>query len=219
MTFLPEADITPETIAFGPLEIAFDQRVLRPRPWTVEQSRWASELLIDLEEGPVTELCAGAGQIGLLAVVNNDRELVLVDSNEVACEYSTLNAEHAGMAERVGVRQAKIEDAFEPAERFALVLADPPWVPTSHISDFPDDPQFTIDGGQDGLDLARTCVTAMSRHLGDGGSGLLQLGNTEQAAQLAAWLDEEHPDLGLSLKDVRSFESHGVVLLLSRATV
>ena len=50
------------------LEISYDQRVLEPRPWTAAQSRWASSLFRVLPPGPVLELCAGAGHIGLLAV-------------------------------------------------------------------------------------------------------------------------------------------------------
>ncbi|MEN3273049.1 MAG: hypothetical protein V7636_1810, partial [Actinomycetota bacterium] len=52
--------------SFGGLEIAFDDGVLTPRPWTIEQSQWAIELLHALPDGPVLELCCGAGQIGLV---------------------------------------------------------------------------------------------------------------------------------------------------------
>ena len=59
---------TIRTMTFGDLEIAYDDRVLTPRPWTALQSEWAAELLESAPAGPVLELCAGAGQIGLLAV-------------------------------------------------------------------------------------------------------------------------------------------------------
>ena len=211
MTSLPKTELRLEAIAFGPLEITFDNRILRPRPWTVKQSRWASRLLRELEDGPVAELCAGAGQIGLLSVAEHDRDLVLVDSSEIACEYAAMNAQRAGMGDRVSVRHAWIDDAFDASERFALILADPPWVPSSHVSDFPEDPEFTIDGGPDGLDSARMCVAAMSRHLSDGGAALLQLGSAIQSSQLESWIREQ-PDLGLSLKEARNFEPGGVVL-------
>ena len=45
-----------ETIDFGGLRIAFDQRVLRPRAWTENQSLWAAELLPSLPPGTVLEL-------------------------------------------------------------------------------------------------------------------------------------------------------------------
>ena len=60
-------------MVFGHLPIAFDERVLRPRPWTVAQSRWAAELLHDRPApSAVLELCAGAGHIGLLALAMAD---------------------------------------------------------------------------------------------------------------------------------------------------
>ncbi len=40
---------------FGRLRIAFDGRVLRPRPWTTNQSAWAAEILPTAPGGPVLE--------------------------------------------------------------------------------------------------------------------------------------------------------------------
>src|SRR5207342_2779859 len=49
-----------QTLSFGGLSIAHDDRVLRPRRWTLHQSHWALELLPGLPDGPVLELCSGA---------------------------------------------------------------------------------------------------------------------------------------------------------------
>ena len=73
-----------EVIEFGSLSIQFDDRVLRPRRWTTAQSAWASALLDGAPEGPVLELCAGVGHIGLLAMTGQSRPLVLVDSSQIA---------------------------------------------------------------------------------------------------------------------------------------
>ena len=71
-------------LAFGCLDIAFDERVLRPRAWTMAQSTWGAELLDQMPAGPVLELCAGAGHIGLLALVASERQLVCVDATSRA---------------------------------------------------------------------------------------------------------------------------------------
>ena len=60
--------MTVRTAEYGPLSIAYDHRVLEPRPWTAAQSRWVSALLESAPPGPVLEICSGAGHIGLLAV-------------------------------------------------------------------------------------------------------------------------------------------------------
>ncbi|MFL6062810.1 MAG: methyltransferase domain-containing protein [Marmoricola sp.] len=170
-------------IEFGPLRIGYDSTVLRPRPWTEVQGRWASELLAVLPPGPVLELCTGAGQIGLLAVHSHDRHLVAVDASEEACSWARRNARRNGMAAEV--RHGDITTALGADERFALVVADPPWVPHGAVGRFPDDPLTAIDGGEDGLDIARTCVEVIGRHLVPGGAALLQVGSPEQVDQLA----------------------------------
>lgn len=175
---------TVETTDFGMLRISFDHRVLRPRPWTAAQSAWAAELAATGPAGPMLELCAGAGQIGLLAVLDTARSLVCVDVDPVACGFARRNAEAAGLADRVEVRVGRMEEVVRDEERFAVVVADPPWVRRAEVGRYPEDPLRAIDGGDDGLDLARTCVAVARRHLLPGGSALLQLGTVEQVGLL-----------------------------------
>lgn len=205
---IPEIETTlGEEVVFGPLTIAYDERVLRPRPWTVGQSAWAAEVLAQAGPGPVLELCSGAGQIGLLAVRDSDRRLVCVDANPVACAYTLQNAAAAAMGDRIEVRNGDLAEMVAPDEQFALVVADPPWVPGAETSRFPEDPLLAIDGGVDGLVVAIACVEVAAAHLGAGGSLLLQVGTTDQVAALAEPLAA---DLGLALVDTRVFE-RGVI--------
>ncbi len=170
----------PRSMTFGPLTIAYDERVLTPRPWTVLQAEWARELLEEAPPGPVLELCSGAGQIGLLAVHGTGRRLVCVDADPVACGYAATNAKAAGRGDLVEVREARL-DGLAPDEVYPLVIADPPWVRTDQVGCFPADPVRAIDGGEDGLRVARACVAAIDRHLHADGSALLQLGAIEAA--------------------------------------
>lgn len=199
------------TIRFDGLDIAYDDRVLTPRPWTAAQSRWAADLLATIPSGPVLELCAGAGHIGLLAVVGTDHRLVAVDADPVACEFARRNADAAGLADRVEVRNARMEEALDCDERFALIVADPPWVPSAHTGDYPADPLLAIDGGADGLALARACIGVAADHLDPGGVMLLQLGTTAQAAALEAELPDE-----LVVEEVRRPDPTGVVVAVRR---
>ena len=173
-----------ERMAFGGLTIAYDDRVLRPREWTTAQSDWAAELMVTAPGGPVLELCSGAGHIGLLAVAASGRRLVCVDANPVACDYARANALDAGLAELVDVRESRLERALAPDERFPVVIADPPWVPREQTSRFPEDPLTAIDGGDDGLDVARACLAVIDRHLAADGSAILQVGTRAQVDAL-----------------------------------
>lgn len=202
----------PERTKFGRLQIAFDDRVLRPRSWTTAQSEWAGELLQQAPPGAVLELCSGAGQIGLLGVLDSDRRLVCVDMNPVACDYIRHNADAAGLADRVEVREGAIAEALGADERFALVIADPPWVRRAETGRFPEDPLLAIDGGDDGMDVAWACVDAARGHLLPGGSLLLQLGTIEQVDSVRERLRDDE----LELTEVRWCD-RGVLLRIDLA--
>jgi release factor glutamine methyltransferase len=174
------------TTVFGGLRIDHDESMLPPRDWTLSQSQWAAELLADAPDGPVLELCAGAGHIGLAAIHDVRRPLVAVELNPRACRLLRVNADRAGLGALVDVREGRVDEALGPDERFALVIADPPWVRTAEVSDFPDDPVGTIDGGADGLDIARQCVAVIAGHLRLGGSAIVQVGLPDQAEAVCA---------------------------------
>lgn len=211
MTELLPAPATPQTIDFGPLTIAYDERVLTPRPWTVLQSHWARELLDTAPPGPVLELCSGAGHIGLLAVHGTDRRLVCVDTDPIACDYARENAEVAGLGARVAVHQSALS-SFDADHGFGLIIADPPWVLSEHVTCFPADPVLAIDGGPDGLEVARECLAVIDRLLLPGGSALLQLGSVAQTGAIG---DELPP--GLRAAEVRAEPGHGLVVRLVRS--
>jgi methylase of polypeptide subunit release factors len=200
-------DLPMRRTTFGGLDISWDARVLEPREWTLEQSLWAASILRDAPAGPVLELCCGAGQIGLRAVLDTERHLVCVDANPVAASYTLENARTAGLADRVEVRTGWIEEVLETGELFPVIIADPPWVPHDETSRFPEDPTLAIDGGGDGMDVVRTCVRAIEEHLTPGGAALLQLGSVEQARQVADLVRE------VTAGEVRDFE-RGVLLRL-----
>jgi release factor glutamine methyltransferase len=197
-------------VDFDGLRIEYDARVLAPRAWTAAQSRWAAELIRTAPAGPVLELCAGAGHIGLLAVTLAPRPLVCVDNDAVACGFLRRNAAVAGIP--VDVREGPMHAVLDGAEEFAVIVADPPWVPTSDVGRFPEDPVSAIDGGDDGLNLVRACLDVIDRHLAVDGSALLQVGPLDQArrvAELVASYD------GLDVVAVRAYE-RGSLLQLDR---
>ncbi len=206
-------ELARETIDFGGLQISFDDRVLRPRPWTAHQSRWAAELLPSLPDGEVLELCSGAGQIGLLAVADSARRLVCVDVNPVAAELTRSNARAAGLEDRVAMREGYMDAVLDPDERFPLVIADPPWVRRSETARFPEDPLLAIDGGDDGMTVVRACLTAISDHLADGGVALLQVGPGDQVDAVRDLLHGSDLRAG----EVRTFGERGALLRIDRS--
>jgi release factor glutamine methyltransferase len=200
---------TSRVVDFEGLSIEYDDRVLEPRAWTAEQSRWAAELIAWAPPGPVLELCSGAGHIGLLAVTLAHRALVCVDADATACAFLRRNAERAGI--RVDVREGRMTEALGTDERFAVVIADPPWVSTSDVGRYPEDPVTAIDGGSDGLELIRSCLDVVDRHLIPLGSAVLQVG----PSQVGAVEDLVADRTALALREVRTFE-RGALLRIDR---
>jgi release factor glutamine methyltransferase len=212
MTAAQEVRSTSTT--FGPLVVHYDARVLTPRPWTLMQSRWAAELAPRTAPGPMLELCAGAGQIGLAAAVLSRRRLVQVDSDPIAVGYAVANAALAGCADEVDVRHGMIDTVLAAGERFPMILADPPYVASSDIGAWPDDPPSAIDGGPDGLDLVRSCLRAARGHLVPGGVLLLQVAGGSQAETVASLLDLD-AGAGLTVRETRHHDRDRAVMLLT----
>lgn len=201
-----------QATTFGGLSVRYDDTVLRPRDWTIAQSERAAALLGELAAGPVLELCAGVGHIGLAAIAQHPRLLVQVELSESACSFAEQNAASAGLSELVDVRCSSLREALGPAERFALVIADPPWVRQRDVSQYLDDPVSAIDGGPDGLDVARACLDLMGRHLLPHGAGILQLGDMDQVVDLYG----ELTTYGLRCTGVDAYAGQGVLVELHR---
>jgi methylase of polypeptide subunit release factors len=171
------------TVRFGPVTIAHDDDVLEPRPWTLAQSAWAIDLAAEVPAGPILELCAGVGHIGLVVARATGRGLVQVEASAHAAGLAARNAATNGIDS--DVRTGDLDAALRAGERFPLVLADPPYVPSDRTEQHPEDPRSAIDGGDDGLDVARRCLAVAGAHLAPDGAVLLQLLDLGQAATLA----------------------------------
>jgi len=203
------------TCEFGPLTVSYDERVLTPRPWTFEQSRWAAELAAQAPPGPILELCAGAGHIGLAAAVLADRDLVQVEADPIAAQYAADNARRAGWDHRTQVRAALIETALDPRERFVLIVADPPYLLSSDIARWPEDPQVAIDGGTDGLDVIKHCLAVAAEHLTAAGQLLLQVAGPAQDARVRDLLAAA-PAVPLIPRATRVVDDERAVMLIGR---
>lgn len=209
--------MTARRITFGPLVVTFDDAVLHPRPWTLVQAAWVDELDREgaLPPGPILELCCGAGHIGQAAAAFTGRALVQVDVDPHACALARANAEANGLGAVVEVRHRDLGAAVDVTggERFPVVLADPPYVPTDEVGSWPDDPALAIDGGDaEGLALPRRCVAVAAGCLAAGGVVLLQ-------AKGAAQIEALGPDLGaagLVVDALREEDEERAVALLRR---
>ena len=196
-------------VDFEGLRIRTHPEVLAPREWTAAQGRWAAKLAGTRPDGPLLEVCAGAGHIGLLAASLTGRRLVAVDLSPVAGSLIEQNAAAAGVV--VDVRLGDMASVLGPSEAFPVMVLDPPWVRSREVEGFPEDPVLAIDGGEDGLRLVRSCVGVVAAHLMPRGAAVLQVGpdQVEEAGTVAR-------AQALVVREVREY-ARGALLHLEHA--
>jgi release factor glutamine methyltransferase len=166
---------------FYGLGFTVDRRGLVPRPDTetlvevaLERTRPRSMF------GRALDLCTGTGCVAIaFAKARPTWRVTASDVSAEAAELAWENARRLGVAFTVGVHQG---DLFEPLgeQRFDLVVANPPYIPTGDIAGLEPDirefePRLALDGGADGLDLVRAIVAGARARLEPGGVLALEI--------------------------------------------
>ena len=176
--------------AFRTIEVQVDQRVLIPRPETETLVDVALEALARAPAGasgeryePVAlDVGTGSGCIALaLAAEDPYVRVVAVDVDEGAVEVARRNAARLGLGGRVNVLRSDLLAALPPAERYDLIVGNPPYVPAAeyaalepNVRDY--EPRLALYGGADGLDVYRRLIPAAVERLVPGATLALEVG-------------------------------------------
>jgi methylase of polypeptide subunit release factors len=102
--------------------------------------------------------------------------------------------------------------ALGSSERFPIIIADPPYIPSADVRRFPEDPCAAIDGGHDGLNLIRECLDLAHGHLLVNGACLLQVHGLSQLAALEPLVASR----SLVVRDARIVDDDRAVALVGR---
>lgn len=130
----------------------------------------------------VVDLCCGSGALGL-ALVNElgprPVELVAADIDPVAVACARDNLAAVGGRVHQGDLFGALPEDLRG--RIDILLANTPYVPTGLIARLPPEardhePQAALDGGPDGLALARRTAATAAGWLAPGGSLLIEIG-------------------------------------------
>ena len=157
-----------------------------------KDSRWLARATVRRPVRASLDLCTGSGIQALLAAAHSERVLA-VDINPRAVRCTRFNAQISGAA-NVEVR---LGDLFEPvgaAERFDLITANPPFVPS------PLDELKFRDGGRSGEAIQQRIVASLPRYLAPGGIAQMvtELGEREDepiVKRVRQWLDGAPMDI------------------------
>jgi release factor glutamine methyltransferase len=171
-------------VEFYGLRIAVDPGVFVPRRRTEVLVREAASLA--RPGAVVVDLCCGSGALGVaLASLVESVELHAADLDPAAVACARRNVGAIGGRVHAG-------DLYEalPPELLGLVdvlLANVPYVPTTAVASMPPEardhePRTALDGGGDGLDVARRVVRAAPDWLAPGGSLLFETSESQAAA-------------------------------------
>ena len=193
--------------AFWTLDLTLNADTLDPRPDTETIVEAALDALPD-RSAPLRILDLGTGTgcilLALLAELPNATGLG-IDLSPSAVQAATGNAVRNGLDARARFQVGNWGEGL--AERFDLVVSNPPYIPSSDIPSLdPEvrehDPMRALDGGADGLDAYRAIAAQLPGLLVPGGVAALEVG-VGQAADVAALLETHgvrvtgvFPDLG-----------------------
>jgi len=151
------------TAGFYGREFAVDESVLVPRP--------ESEHLIDESlrfirgEMRALDVGCGSGAIACTLAASGAAFVDATDSSPAAIAVARRNAERLGVARRCTFH---LGDLIEPvlANRYGLVVANLPYVPSGDLPRRPDsasfEPRAALDGGPDGLVLYRRLLAGLA---------------------------------------------------------
>jgi len=180
----PVAYLLGEREFYG-ITLRVDARVLVPRPDTeclvevaLERTRARSML------GQALDICTGSGCVAIAFARQRPTWTVTAsDISPDALAVATDNAHRTGAIRNVRLLQGSIFEAVR-GERFDLITANPPYIPAAEIAGLPVDvrdfePRLALDGGPDGLDIAREIVRQAPEHLTPGGLLALEIGSDQ----------------------------------------
>lgn len=179
---------------FRGLRIGVDERVLVPRPETEELAGHAADFLAG-RKGALAALDygAGSGAIGLwLAHRFADLRVTAAEKSARAIACAKENSEALGLAARV--KFVRAETLLPLRGPYDVIVSNPPYIPSGVIPGLApevlSEPKVALDGGGDGLDIARMLARLAPARLKAGGALILELGGGQPGKLLAGMPDK-----------------------------
>jgi release factor glutamine methyltransferase len=192
---------------FAGLRLAVGPGVFVPRPETELLVERALQLLSEVDQPVVVDLCAGSGAIALaLAHHAPSATVCAVEMSELAAAWARQNIENLGVAVELRVEAAQ-HSCSDLVDHVDLVTCNPPYVPPDAEPVEPEvarhDPPMALYGGRfGGLEIPVSMASRAAALLRPGGRLLLEHGHdqapaltTAIAAQNAWSMVTDHLDL------------------------
>ena len=162
----PETELLVEHVAQAPLPAA---------PRILDVGTGSGAILVSL----LAELLQATG----VGVDKSPAALAVAKANAA---YVAEQVKDASLPERAVFKESDVLSALPPAAKFAVLVSNPPYIPSQVIptlaQDVQREPHLALDGGPDGLDLYRKLLAAAPAYLEPGGLVALEIGEDQGKA-------------------------------------
>lgn len=195
---------------FAGCEFIVDERALVPRSPIAELIERGFAPWVQPENvRHVLDLCTGGGCIGIACAQHMpDAQVLLSDLSEQALELAQSNIDYHAVGGRVQRVKSNLFDDI-PAQKFDLIVSNPPYVDAEDLSSMPDEyhhePAMALGAGDDGLNLVHVILRDAANYLSEKGILIVEVGNSEAALHQAypqlpfIWLEFERGGHGVFL--------------------
>jgi ribosomal protein L3 glutamine methyltransferase len=178
---------------FAGLRFKIDERVLVPRSPIAEVILNEFRPWINKDPNTILDLCTGSGCIGIASAMTfPETRVVLTDLSTDALDVAQENIQRHQLEGSCRIIES---DIFEnlAGQSFDLILSNPPYVDQRDLSEMPTEyhkePALGLAAGVDGLDIVRPMLLQAADHLNQGGSLIVEVGNSWVA------LEELYPEV------------------------
>ncbi len=155
---------------FYDLTFFVGQGVLIPRPETEMLVDFALNIIKNINNPVVYDLCAGTGCIGLtIASHRPDSKVYLLEKEKEAFSYLLKNQKKLNAVNSVLINGDLFDFDFSQLPKADIIISNPPYINSSEISSLQkevlNEPVTALDGGNDGLDFYRCICNRCSSNL------------------------------------------------------
>ena len=177
------------TTSFCGLPIIVTPAVLIPRPETETLAEQVWTFLNSISgETVFADLGTGSGCLPIAIAAHAPRARgVTVDISKEALAVARRNVDANNLGVRIELREGDFLAGLQPAERFDVIVSNPPYIPTAEVEllepEVRDhDPRLALDGGADGLNFHRALAERAAQFLKPGGRLLIEFADGQGEA-------------------------------------
>lgn len=179
---------------FRELTLKVDKRALIPRPETEDlvQLLLNDQYLHSIKSPIILDYGTGSGCIALsIAKEMPNAKIFAVDVSEDALALAKENAVALGLDSRIIFINTSVVDLADFLEPNVInaIISNPPYIPSAicdgldaKVKDF--EPRLALDGGPDGMDIARSIIEEAAMLLTGGGAIFLELSAEDNQPEL-----------------------------------